>query len=136
MSSIFFRPYVSVMEPVDAVVREAVLHSFASFAPNAAPFPPAAWEVEGEPVPQHLLLSAQAALGEALSAAYSGPGPHPRFLRRVRCRRRLRRRARPNRMAAAVLRNDDARPDGPEVLLPLADDVLVHFVNRIHSCDR
>ena len=42
------------MEPVDAVVREAVLHSFASNAPNAAPSPPAAWEAEGEAVPQQL----------------------------------------------------------------------------------
>ena len=57
------------MEPVDAVVREAVLHSFASFAPNAAPFPPAAWEAEGEPLPQQLLLNVQAAVADALREA-------------------------------------------------------------------
>ena len=134
MSSIFFRLYVYVMEPIDSVVREAVLHSFASFAPNAAPFPPAAWEAEGEPVPQQHLLNAQSALGEALSAAYSA-GLDPTLVSAAAsaagaayAAARVR-----NRVAAAALHNDDAGPGGPEVLLPLADDVLVHFINRLHS---
>ena len=133
MSSIFLCLYVGVMEPVDAV-REAVLHSFASAAPNAAPFPPAAWEAEGEPVPQHLLLNAQTALGNALFAAYSA-GLDPSLVSAAAsaagaayAAARVR-----NRVAAAALHNNDDGPDGPEVLLPLADDVLVHFVNRIDS---
>ena len=65
------------MEPVDAVVREAVLLSFAAAAqgaPNAAPVPPAAWDAFGvaeAPPTQQLLLAAQSRLAEALLAAYS-----------------------------------------------------------------
>ena len=109
-------------------------HSFASAAPNDAPFPPAAWEVEGEAPPQHLLVEAQSPLAAALSAAYSA-GLDPSLVAAAAftagaayAAARIR-----NRVAAAALHNDDAGPEGPEVLLPLADDVLVHFVNRLHS---
>ena len=37
------------------------------------------------------------------------------------------------RVAAAILHNDDDGPDGPMVLLPLPDDVLSHFINKLHS---
>ena len=125
---------IFVMEPVDAVVREAVLHAFAAAAPNAAPFPPPAWEVEGEAVPQQLLLDAQAALGDALNAAYSA-GLDPSLVAAAASAAGAAYAAGHvrNRIAAAALHNDDDGPNGPEVLLPLADDVLVHFVNRIYS---
>ena len=122
------------MEPIDAVVREAVLQSFAAGAPNAALFPPAAWEVEGEAVPQPLLLNAQTALADAMFAAFDA-GLDPSLVAAAAsaaaaayAAARVR-----NRVSAAALHNDDAGPEGPEVLLPLADDVLVHFVNRLHS---
>ena len=122
------------MEPLDAVVREAVLHSFAAGAANAAPFPPSAWEVEGEAVPQQLRLTAQTALADAMFAAYDA-GLDPTLVAAAAsaagaayAAARVR-----NRVAAAALHNDDSGPGGPEVLLPLADDVLVHFVNRLHS---
>ena len=122
------------METVDAIVREAVLHSFASNAPNAAPFPPPAWEVEGEAVPQQLLLDAQAALGEAFYAAYNA-GLDPSLVAAAAsaagaayATARV-----SNRVAAAALHNDAVGPDGPQLLLPLADDVLVHFIDKLHS---
>ena len=122
------------MEPVDAVVREAVLHSFATGAPNAAPFPPASWEAEVDAVPQQLPLNAQITLADAMFAAYDA-GLDPSLVASAAsaagaayAAARVR-----NRVAAAALHNDDAWPGGPEVLLPLADDVLVHFVNRLHS---
>ena len=122
------------MEPVDAVVREAVLHSFASAAPNAAPFPPAAWEAEGEAVPQQLLLDAQEALGDALNAAYSA-GLDPALVAAAASAAGAAYAAAPvsNRAAAAVLHNDAVGPEGPQLLLPLADDVLVHFIDKLHS---
>ena len=119
------------MENVEAVVREAVLQSFAHAAPNAAaPFPPPAWEeAEGEAVPPQLLLDAQTALGDALTAAYSA-GLDPSLVAAaasaagaVYAAARV-----SNRVAAAVLHNDDSGPNGPELLPPLADDVLVHFI--------
>ena len=124
------------MESVEAVVREAVLQSFANAAPNAAaPFPPPAWEeAEGEAVPKQLLLDAQTALGDALTAAYSA-GLDPSLVAAAASAAGAAYAADlvSNRVAAAVLHNDDAGPNGPEVLLPLADDVLVHFVNKLHS---
>ena len=122
------------MEPVDAVVREAVLHSFAAAAPDAAPFPPPAWEAEGEAVPQQLLLDAQVALGYALYAAYSA-GLDPSLVSAAASAAGAAYAAArvSNRVAAAALHNDDVGPEGPEVLLPLADDVLVHFIDKLHS---
>ena len=123
------------MENVEAVVREAVLQSFAHAAPNAAaPFPPPAWEAEGEAMPQQLLLHAQTALGDALNAAY-GAGLDPSLVAAaVSAAGTAYAAARvSNRVAAAVLHNDDSGPNGPEVLLPLADDVLVYFVNKLHG---
>ena len=122
------------MVPIDAVVRAAVLHSFAAGAPNAAPFPPAAWEAEGEAVPQPLLVNAQTALADAMFAAFDA-GLDPSLVAAAAsaagaayAAARIR-----NRVAAAALHNDDSCPGGPEVLLPLADDVLVHFITRLHS---
>ena len=40
------------------------------------------------------------------------------------------------RIAAAHLHNgSEEGPEGPWMLLPLDDDVLIHFVNKLH-CDR
>ena len=122
------------MEPVDAAVREAVLHSVAAAVPNAAPCPPAAWEAEGEAVPQQLLLDAQAALGDALFAAYSA-GLDPSLVSAAASAAGAAYAAArvSNRVAAAALHNDDVGPEGPELLLPLAGDVLVHFINKLHG---
>ena len=122
------------MEPIDTAVRVAVLQSFTIGAPNASLFPPAAWEAEGEAMPQQLLLSAQTALADAMFAAYDA-GLDPSLVAAAAsaagaayAAARVR-----NRVAAAALHNDDSSPGGPEVLLPLADDVLVHFINKLHS---
>ena len=130
------------MESVDAIVREAVLHSFAAASqgvPNAAPFPPAAWDAFGvaeAPATQQQLLAVQTALAEALYAANSS-GLDPSLVAAAAsaagaayaAARVL------NRVAAAILHNDDGGEEGPAVLLPLPDDILVHSINRLH-CDR
>ena len=119
------------MELVEAVVRQ---DSFAAGAPTAAPFPPAAWEVEGEAVPQQLLLTAQISLADAMFAAFDAGLDPSRMAAAAAAAGAAYAAARVrNRVAAAALHNDDSGPGGPEVLLPLADDVLVHFVNRLHS---
>ena len=64
------------MDPLDAVVREAVLQLFAAAAaaPNAAAFPPAAWDAFGvaeAAAPPLFLENARSALVEALFAADS-----------------------------------------------------------------
>ena len=127
------------MAPIDAVVREAALQSFSATAaaPNAAPFPPSAWDAYGQaeaPKPPHLLLSAEKALARALFAAYSA-GLDPSLVYAAAtaaglayAATRIR-----DRVAASVLHNDKSGRRGPQVLLPLPDDVLVHLINRLHS---
>ena len=127
------------MDPLDAVVREAVLQLFAAAAaaPNAAAFPPAAWDAFGvaeAAAPPHVLEDARSALAEALFAAYStgldpslvaasaSPAGAAYASARVR-----------DRVAAAILHNDDAGEEGPMLLLHLPDDVLVYLVNRLRS---
>ena len=126
------------MEPVDAVVREAVLHSFATFAPAAGDK-----AAENLPVATDLaaLVSARAAFADTLAAALraghaaglgaseiaaaasAGCAAHVAVRAQIR-----------ERVAASDLHNNSEEgPDGPWLLLPLADDVLVHFVSKLHS---
>ena len=126
------------MEPIDAVVREAVLQSFtAAAAPNAVHFPPAAWDACGQaeaPKPPHVLLSAEKALAHALFAAYSAGldpslvSPAANAAGAAYTASRIR-----DRVASAVLHNDKSGRRGPQVLLPLPNDVLVHLVDSLRS---
>ena len=60
---------VYVTEPIGAIVRKAVLHSFTAAAaiPNTAPSPPAALEAEEGAPSQRRLVEAQSSLASALS---------------------------------------------------------------------
>ena len=130
------------MEPISAAVREAALQAFAAL--NPPPPEGAAADGDGEgngplfggPVPP-LNVAAQNTFADALAAAFcAGLGPAAitaaaaaACVANAAVREQIR-----ARVAAAALHNDSEEgPEGPQVLLPLADDVLVHFVNRLHS---
>ena len=125
------------MEPVAAVVREAVLHSFAAFAPAAGEH----LDDDHPAVADLRLASARVAFADALAAALraahaaglgdseiaaaasAGCAAHAAVRSQIHAR-----------VSAATLHNNSEEgPEGPWVLLPLADDVLLHFVNKLHS---
>ena len=75
-------------------------------------------------MPQPLLLTAQAALADAMFAAFDA-GLDPSLVAAAASAAAYAAARVRNRVAAAALHNDDSGPGGPEVMLPLADDVLV-----------
>ena len=127
------------MVPVDAVVREAALHSFAVFEP--AGLAQAADGNDPAAADPIALASAQTAFADALAAALktahlaglgaaaisaaasAGCAAHAAARAQIR-----------ERVADAALHNtSEEGPDGPLVLLSLIDDVLVHFIDRLRS---
>ena len=130
------------MEPISAAVREAALQAFAALNPP----PPEGAAANGDgvgngplfggPAPP-LNVAAQNTFADSLAAAFcAGLGPaaiaaaagaacaaHAVVREQIRVR-----------LAAAASHNTrEEGPEGPLVLLPLADDVLVHFINKLHS---
>ena len=127
------------MEPISAAVREAALAALNHPPPEGAP--EAAGDMGGGPLfgapAPPPSLSALNAFADALAAAFcSGVGSAAvAAAAAAACAANAAVRAQiGERVAAAALHNNSEEgPEGPQVLLPLADDVLVHFVNELHS---
>ena len=131
------------MEPISAAVRAAALQALAALNPPAPPLgaaPAAGQEGHGGHLfgaPPRPSAAASAAFADALAAAFcAGLGPAAitaaagaACAANAVVREQIR-----VRVAAAIPHNNrEEGRKGPRVLLPLADDVLVHLVNNLHS---
>ena len=125
------------MKPVDAIVSEAALLSFASPEPaaGAGDVPPLIHPPGGHHAP--FLAEAKEALVDALatacraghSLASVNAASAAAYAACAAVRLQI-----SERVAAAALHNGgEEGPDAPWILLPLDDALLTHFVNRVHS---